>query len=159
MAPPKIRYEIDLAVAGAGEASAPVGVHPLTPADRDRLAALMLDAYAGTIDSEDESLADAEAEVDQWLADAPVLDHSHGAVVDGELVAAVLVMELDGQPFVAIVMTAAANKRAGWGRAVVQAAVSGLRSEGHERVALFITEGNVASERLFAGFGAVPIAR
>ncbi len=156
MAPTRLRYEIDLTTIEVSPPRSPA-LRRLGPADRDQLAALMLDAYAGTIDDEGETLADAEAEVDQWLADTPMLDHSFGAVIDDDLVAAVLVMELDQQPFVAIVMTAADRKGAGWGRAVVGSALAALQRDGHRRVALVITRGNTPSERLFTGLGAVTV--
>ncbi len=82
---------------------------------------------------------------------------STGAVIDGDLVAAVLVMTVDRSPFIAVVMTAGAHKGCGLGRAVVEAALAGLRRDGHRRVVLYITEGNTPSERLFAAAGAVAV--
>lgn len=154
----KVRYEIDLADRRPGPAPAPDGavIRPLAPADREPLARLLLDAYAGTIDDEGETMEEALAEVDGWYGDDPLLEYSHAAFIDGELVAAVLMMVVDDAPFVAIVATAAAHKGAGWGRTVVEAALDGLARAGHERVALYITRGNTPSERLFAAAGAHP---
>jgi len=116
----------------------------------------MLDAYVGTIDYQGETLAEAIDEVDDWLGGSPMLAHSYGAVVGGRLVSAVLVMTLDDVPFVAYVMTDPDHKETGLGRAVVEAALSSLRESSHERVVLYITKGNAASERLFATVGAQP---
>ncbi len=155
MAPRKIRYEIDLAPTRPDPRPVDAELRALRPEDLDALAHLILDAYRGTIDDEGETMVEAVAEIQGWLDDTPILDHSIGAVIDGQLVAAVLVMTVDDAPFVAVVMTAAANKGAGLGRAVVEAAVAGLRRDGHRRVVLYITDGNVPSERLFASVGAV----
>ncbi|MDH3249758.1 MAG: GNAT family N-acetyltransferase [Acidimicrobiia bacterium] len=153
--PIKVRYEIDLT------SWAPPSAHPthrsLRPSDRDALAQLMLDAYIGTIDYEGETLADAIREVDDWLAGSPMLEHSMAIVLHDGLVSAVLVMELDGAPSIAIVMTHPDEKKAGLGRSAVEASLASVRQAGHRRVALYITNGNVASERLFASVGAVRV--
>ncbi len=150
----KIRYEIDLTAARPDPRPVDAELRALRPEDLDALAHLILDAYRGTIDDEGETMAEAVTEIEGWLAGTPIMDRSIGAVVDGALVAAVLVMTLDDAPFIAVVMTAAASKGSGLGRAVVEEAVTGLRRDGHRRVVLYITDGNVPSERLFASVGA-----
>lgn len=155
----KIGYEIDLTLpAAAVESISGVTLRPLNPGDREALAKLLLDAYAGTIDDEGETMVEALEAIDDWLDDAPMLDHSPGAEAEGRLVSAVLMMRLDGEPFLAIVATHPDHKGRGVGRAVVAHSLDGLRAEGHERVRLFITRGNTASERLFARLGARPIS-
>ncbi|MDH3679623.1 MAG: GNAT family N-acetyltransferase [Acidimicrobiia bacterium] len=151
-----VRYEIDLSVLGPERADRDATVRRLDASDSDALAQLMLDAYVGTIDYQGETLAEAIDEVDDWLGGSPMLAHSYGAVVGGRLVSAVLVMTLDDVPFVAYVMTDPDHKETGLGRAVVEAALSSLRESSHERVVLYITKGNAASERLFATVGAQP---
>lgn len=153
----KVMYEIDLTAPRLEPDRAPVATRPLRSGDRSDLARLMLDAYVGTIDYEGESLDEALGEVDDWYAGTPLVDHSFGVEVEGELAAALLAMAVDGEPFVAIVMTAAAHKGMGLGRAVVQAALASLGRAGHPRVTLAITNGNTASERLFLAAGAVPV--
>jgi CHAD domain-containing protein/GNAT superfamily N-acetyltransferase len=116
----------------------------------------MLDAYRGTIDSEDEILDDAVDEIDGWLADSPMLEHSLGIEMDGRLVSAVLVSLIDDAPFIGYVITDPAFKGRGLGKASVASALASMAAAGHDRAVLYITEGNVPSERLFATVGAVP---
>ena len=65
-----------------------IGAAPTAPDEqhRDRLAALMLDAYRDTIDDDGESLDDALNAVDYYLASI-VRPHSH-VVLDGDDIAA-----------------------------------------------------------------------
>ena len=98
----------------------------------------MLDAYAGTIDDEGESLADAEAELADWLEWGGAWADS---VVDRERRAACLVSHLDERTVIAYVMTAADSKRQGLARLVVTAALDGLAAAGVTRVGLTITDG------------------
>ncbi len=117
----------------------------------------MLDAYAGTIDYEGESIAEARAEVDDWMNGPAMLEHSFVVDVDDRLVSAVLLMIVDDEPFIAIVMTHPEHKAMGLGRAVTDRALAGLADQGHKRVVFYITEGNTPSERMFASLGAVPV--
>lgn len=153
---PKTRYEIDLSTVNRRAVPDDIKVRTLTPADRDALAQLMLDAYRGTIDYEGETLVEAIGEVDSWLADSALLEHSFGAVTDNGLRSAILVMQLQGEPFIAIVMTHPSVKRMGYGRLVAHAALSSLLDAGHRRVVFYITDGNTASESLFSSLGARP---
>lgn len=118
----------------------------------------MLDAYLGTIDYEGETLTEAIEEVDSWLAETPMLGHSYGAVVDGRLVSAVLLMVVDGDPLIRSVMTDPDHKGHRFGLAVTHAAIESLRVAGYPLVTLYITTGNTPSERLFASVGAKPTA-
>ena len=115
----------------------------------------MLDAYVRTIDYEGETLTEAIKEVDAWLEGSPMLDHSYGAVVSGRLVSAVFIMTVDDAPFIAMVMTDPGHKGAGLGRAVVEEALASLRVSRYQHAALYITQGNTPSERLFAAAGAL----
>ncbi len=150
----KVRYEIDLAMLSPEPANLDPTIRKLRPADRDALAQLMLDAYVGTIDYEGETLAEAVEEVDDWLRGSPMLVDSYGAVIGELMVSAVLIMALEDLPRITYVVTDPDQKRAGLGRAVVEAALRSLRAAGHQRVILYITKGNTASERLFAAVGA-----
>ena len=67
-------------------------------------------------------------------------------------------MEVQSEPFIAIVMTHPKVKRTGYGTAVLQATIESLHTAGHSRVVFYITEGNTASEGLFASFGALRVA-
>ena len=152
----KIRYEV--ALAPHRDIADPVGfvTRNVVASDRDALARLMLDAYVGTIDYEGETISEALDEVDGWFAGSSLLEHSFVAVVDDRLVSAALAMWIDDAPFVAIVMTEPASKKAGFGRVVTACSLSSMANAGHDFAVLYVTEGNTASERLFTSLGALP---
>ena len=126
-------------------------IHP-DEQHRDRLAALMLDAYRDTIDDEGESLDDALNAVDHYLASI-VRPHSH-VVLDGDDIAAfAFVVVVNGLHYIDPVVVASARKRLGVGAAVVRRCISSLADAGVSEVGATITDGNVASERLFIGLG------
>jgi RimJ/RimL family protein N-acetyltransferase len=77
--------------------------------------------------------------------------------IDGRLISSVLVSWIKGSPFIGYVMTRAEHKGSGWARQVTTQTLTSLAAEGHTRVVLFITEGNVPSERLFRSLGAIAV--
>lgn len=157
--PAKIRYEIALGGTASTSAVENAKVRSITAADRKALAGLMLDAYLGTIDYEDETLDDAIDEIDSWFGGhAPMLDHSYCAVVDGGMASAVLVSEYQSVPFIGYVMTRAAQQERGLARLVTETALNSLSEAGHGRVVFYITDGNTASEALFTRLGAHAVA-
>ena len=113
------------------------GVRLASDDDRDALADLVLDAYRDTVDDEGEGSAEARQAVDDWLA--------------GRIAACSVVIE-EGERIVA---TAAARKRQGLGHRAVCASVRRLHDAGFGEVGATITDGNVASESLFASLGFV----
>lgn len=157
--PEKLRYEIDLS--HPVFVPAPSGVlriRTVTPADLAPLARLMLDAYTGTIDYEDEDLDDAMDEVRSFLDDYDsLLDRSYLAEDDGEIVSAVLVSMSAGRPFIGYVMTLPSHKKRGLARLLIAHVLKRLADDGHETVVFYITEGNTPSERLFRSVGAVHV--
>ena len=153
----KIRYEIDLTDPPYTNAAPTPRTRRLVPSDRDELGVLILDAYLGTIDYEGETIVEANEAIDDWLDSGPLLEHSCAAVIDDEIVSAVLVTTYDEHPFISIVMTHPDHKGEGYATAAVASTLTSLRSEDHAKVILFITEGNTASEALFATLGAKPV--
>lgn len=152
----KIRYEIDLDTSKFDVYRGPD--HTITPDDLHPLAQLMLDAYRGTIDSEDETLQDAVDEVSSYFDDAPLLDHSFQVKAEGgRPISAVLVSQQDEDAFIGYVITDPDHKGRGLATEVTSRALSSLQSAGYRRVVLYITEGNMPSERVFRGLGAIPI--
>lgn len=118
----------------------------------------MLDAYVGTIDYEGEDLDDAKEEVRSFLEDPDsMLDRSYVVEDQGQMVSAILVSMSGSQPFIGYVMTVPSHKRQGLARLVVTHAMRGLAADGHERVALYITDGNTPSESLFRTLGAIHV--
>lgn len=157
--PEKLRYEIDLSEpVSVPDPPGGLRIRTLTPADLASLARLMLDAYIGTIDYEDEDLDDAMEEVRSFLDDdASLLDRSYLAEDDGEIVSAVLVSMSAGRPFIGYVMTLPSHKKQGLARLLITHLLKRLSDDGHETVVLYITEGNTPSERLFRSVGALQV--
>jgi predicted N-acetyltransferase YhbS len=150
----KNRYEIGLPGDRPVVESNGAEIRRLEVADRDQVARLMHDAYMGTIDYDGESLVEAIEEIDSWLGGTPMLDHSFCAVVDDEVVSAVLIMLVKSDPLIRSVMTHPEYKGSRLARAVSGASLTTLSQTGHSRVVLYITQGNTASERLFEALGA-----
>ena len=153
--PERIRYEIDLSQPPDLDVPDCLTSRQVTPGDLHGLARLMLDAYIGTIDYEDETLDDAIDEVRGFLEnEAAMLDNSFVVEDRGSIVSGILVSMVDDAPFIGYVMTDPAHKRQGLGRAVTSTALRRLAEDGHQKVVFYITEGNIASETLFRSLGA-----
>ena len=154
----KLRYEIDLTNPIGAAASEAWPVRSITVDDLDGLARLMLNAYVGTIDYEDEDLDDAIEEVRSFFdADHPLLGHSYLVEKEGTFVSAILVLVSKGTPFIGYVMTLPEYKNSGLARLVTTASLESLADDGHNKVVLYITDGNRPSEALFRSVGAVQI--
>ena len=125
--------------------------HP-TDADRDALAPLLLAAYRNTIDDEGEDLDDACDAIDQYLARIE-RDHSFVVLEHDDIVAFAFVVVVNGIYYVDPVVVAPARKQRGLGRAAVQLCLWSLAAAGTSDVGATITDGNVASERLFTSLG------
>jgi hypothetical protein len=131
-------------------------VRSITSGDLHGLARLMLDAYVGTIDSEDENLDDAVEEVRSYFETGhPLLDRSYLVESNGAIVSAVLVSLSGGMPFIGYVMTSPHYKNLGLGRLVTTVSLVALAQDGYEKIVFYITDGNLPSEALFSTVGAV----
>ncbi len=155
--PVKRGYVIDLAAPRLGSRRSS-GTRAPVPDDLEALADLMLEAYRGTIDYDDETIVEARDEVAGYFAGDPLLDHSRVRFEGAAAVSAVLLATWRGDPIVSYVMTRREYKRQGLAKALLLDALASLRAAGAERVHLFITDGNVASERLFATLGATEMS-
>ncbi len=137
----------------------PLTLRALYPTDSEAVAVLMLEAYRGTIDDSGETLADAHDEVHAYLVGQrggpALLQESCLGFVNNQLVAACLVTqgETGQHPLIAYVMTHAAWKKQGIGRVILIATLQALTRRQHPAVYAVITQGNIPSERLFAGLG------
>lgn len=140
------------------QAAAPVqGLRAPSAADVRALAALMMDAYAGTIDhDEGETEEDALGEVQATLsgANGPYLESASRLVeIDGRLASATLVIRWRGLPFVAFTMTAAACKRRGLARACLVSVMRALHDAGEMQLRLLVTVDNIAAVALYRSLG------
>ena len=123
-------------------------------ADREQLATVILDAYRGTVDDEGEDHDAALAAVDEWLSR---LESPHSVVLeqDGRIVAVSFVVNVAGREYIDPIAVVSASKRTGLGRAAVATSLRSLHEVGVREVGAVITDGNTASERLFASLGFV----
>lgn len=118
-------------------------------AQRDELAAVLLAAYRGTIDDEGETEVEAREAIDFYLTR---IDRDASVVaVDGDaIVAFAFSLAVSDLAYVDPVVVLPDHKRTGLGRACVTRVLRRLRVD---EVGATITDGNVASERLFASLG------
>jgi GNAT superfamily N-acetyltransferase len=137
--------------------------HPVAD-DLDDLAALMLDAYRGTIDADgSETLQDARSEVGGYFAaksGEPMLEHSYLALDSDRLVGAILVSRFNDIPLLAYAMTAPSHKGRGVATGLTQRSLASLRGAGDRQMHLWVTEGNADAEHIYErlGFRDVPPA-
>ena len=129
-----------------------VSLRHVDRADEPALARLLLDAYRGTIDDEGETEADAEAAIGYSFACLRP-EASFVATAADELVAMSFVVIVGDRHYIDPVATAARWKERGVGTAAVLASVGAVADSGATEIGAVITDGNVASERLFAGLG------
>jgi L-amino acid N-acyltransferase YncA len=123
-----------------------------TEADPAALARLLLDGYRRTIDYEGEGEPEAQAAIEQYLArlvPAPSIVIEE----DGTPVAMSFVVVVGERHYIDPVVTSPSRKRQGLGTAAVGHSLRLLQRHGMDEVGAVITDGNVASERLFARLG------
>ena len=136
----------------AATAQGPLQARHPVDTDRDALAALLLDGYRGTIDDEGEDLDDAYVVIDEYLA--RIERRSSFVVFEQDTVVAFsFVVVVDQIHYIDPVVVAPARKQRGLARATVQLCLASLAAAGIAEVGAAITDGNIASERLFAGLG------
>ncbi len=133
------------------------GVRHPTEADIEALAALMLDAYRGTVDADgSETIEDARTEVRGYFdgrSGAPMPDRSY-VVHDGErLVSAVLVSRFEGMPLLAYAMTAPTHKGRGLASALTHRVLRSLHTAGDAQMQLWVTAGNADAEHIYERIG------
>ncbi len=149
----KNRYVLDLSLVDYEDNNS--DFTSATEANPTQLAELMLEAYRGTIDDEGESLADAELEIKDYLANNPLLDQSLIVENNSSYTSACLVTYLTKQqaPLIAYIMTRPESKRNGHARSILRFALTQLKKAGYQRVLAGITQGNLPSESLFLSLG------
>jgi len=126
------------------------------PEDAPKLAALMLDAYRGTVDAGEETAGEALVEV------LKTFDGEYGAFMrscsrvvqhDNELVSATLLTRWKDRPFVAFAMTAPGWKRRGLARASMINAMQEVLARGDDKLGLVVTVTNTPAFNLYQSLG------
>lgn len=126
------------------------------PGDREALAALLIAAYAGTLDDEGETPEQALVEIDRTLGGAygPYLEPCSFLVeAAGQVVAASLITRWTEAPLVAFVLVAPEHKGRGLGERVLRRSMAALAAQGERELVLFVTDGNAPAQRLYARLG------
>ena len=134
---------------------------PPVPADAEALAVLMQAAYQGTVDDEGETLDETRAVVAQYFAGVfgpPMPAVSEVTEREGALVAATLLTQWWGGPFVAFMVTAPDAQRQGLARAGLTRALNRLAAGDEPWLRLVVTQGNSRAEALYESLGFVPVA-
>jgi ribosomal protein S18 acetylase RimI-like enzyme len=148
----RTRSEYRATIPGRSSTEAAAARH-VADGDRDALAPVLLAAYRGTLDDEGESIEDAFDAIDDYL-ERIVREHSFVVVDDtGDIVAMSFVVVVEGRHYIDPVAVHPRAKRSGLGRAAVATALGSLVAAGVTEVGATITDGNTASERLFASLG------
>lgn len=129
-----------------------VNVRAPLASDRDGLAALMLDAYGGTIDDEGEGIDEALEAVDHYVNS---LEPRWSVVAErgGVLVGMCFVATVEGRYYIDPIAVGAESKTTGIGRSLVRGVLATMSDAGVDEVGAVITDGNTASEKLFRGLG------
>lgn len=162
MAGPHRRFVLATPVRRRAAPVPPAGhiFRPPTPADAEALALLMHAAYAGTIDDEGETLDDTRAVVAQYFAGEfgpPMPAVSEVTEHQSTLLAATLLTQWWGGPFVAFMITAPQAQRQGLARAGLTRAINRLAAGDEPWLRLVVTAGNTRAEALYASLGFVPV--
>jgi len=129
------------------------GCVPIDDSQRHGLAELMLKAYRDTIDDEGETISEALEAIDFYL-DRCIRPHSWVLVDDAGPIAMSLVVLVYGLHYIDPVAVAASYKQQGIGTRIVHRSLLSMAEAGIVDVGATITDGNIASERLFAALGA-----
>ncbi len=121
-----------------------------------QIAALMIEAYAGTIDDEDGTLEDALDEIaatERGDYGLPLRQHWLEAIREnGSAASAVICTRFAGIPFVAFTFTSHLDTRRGLATTLVADVARRLIAEGEKSLSLVVTRGNPA-ERLYERLG------
>ena len=126
--------------------------------DELQLAELLLAAYKGSVDEEEETIEQARAEIRKTF------DGEHGPFLEGcsyviersqQIVSAVLVTGWQGRPFVAYAMTAPEWKRRGLARAAMLNTMQDVLSSGEKLLSLVVTVKNKPAYSFYQDLGFV----
>ena len=126
--------------------------------DRDPLAHLMLAAYRGESDAENNTLDDAHEEIRKTFAGEYGEFLPETSVIierDGDIATATLITLFEELPFVCFTMTAPQFKRQGLARASLLASIQNLQNAQETVLRLMVTSSNTPALRLYEHLGFV----
>jgi GNAT superfamily N-acetyltransferase len=124
--------------------------------DVQALATLMYHAYQGAIDNDGETVEEAVNDIERTF------EGEYGRFMDGDsfvieegdrLLSATLVTWWEEAPLLAFVMTHPDAKGTGMGRYLIERSINALLADGHDRLILFVTEGNTPAQHLYDKLG------
>lgn len=123
--------------------------HRLSKIDTDESAALMVDAYQGTVDWQEGDNADvARAELENVFSNkyGQFLDSASLCVVDdlGAAKSQIACCLIEDEPTILLVYTATKFKRQGLAEQLIRQAAYELHRLGYETVSLYVTDQNPA---------------
>jgi RimJ/RimL family protein N-acetyltransferase len=126
--------------------------------DREPLAQLMLTAYRGESDDDNNTLEDAHEEIrktfageyGEFLPDTSVIIER-----DGELASTTLITIFEERPFVCFTMTGPQFKRQGLALATLLAAIENLKNAQESELRLLVTADNSPALHLYEHLGFV----
>jgi RimJ/RimL family protein N-acetyltransferase len=163
--PPKGRKRFRL-VLDLGSAPGPIDIacRTASPSDREALAALMLDAYQGTVDYEDESLDDALREIDhvcsgsygRFLSECSFVSDGDAGLSSACLVTLLNEGKADETPLLAFAMTRKRDQRRGLSTGLILRSAAALSGLGYPRLSLAVTADNHPARRLYEKLGFRP---
>ena len=132
------------------------GVRPFSTGDRERLGALLFDAYLGTIDQEEDTIEQAQAEVEKTI-NGEYGDFLPGSSMVVErsrsLLSATLLTRFHNRPFIAFSFTSPDSKNQGLARACIRASMLNLIAEGEIELHLVVTLENAPAVHLYKSLG------
>ena len=120
----------------------------MTAVDYPAVAAVLHDAYRGTVHDEGEEPADSLAEVIGTMSGryGPPIPSACLVGLDdgGRTVAAVMTTVFEGEPLIAHAVTDPACRRRGWATGLIEQALQAVADTGYAKANLVVIQGNLA---------------
>lgn len=134
------------------------GVRVLQSADAIALGELMHEGYFGTMDYDDETVAQSIEEVKATLAGkygTLLPTASYVAMDKGKMISAAVFVffEKNKMPLLAFTMTHPDYKGKRWSQHLVKLGLQALKTQGYDECCLYVTEGNQPAQSIYEKLG------